>query len=96
MEMTPKKILEFTEYAIKNPNATEGDFYANRLGSILHLLCNGNPKRAKNWSYHLIKTLEESRHPRYSLSTFLGFVVNGKNPRISDRANIRLANSKND
>lgn len=95
MEITPKKILEFTEYARKNPNATEQDYIANRLCSILYLLCDGNPKHAPSWSRHLIEKLDRNRHTQYTLSTFMGSIVNGKNPRISDRRDIRLHDPKN-
>ncbi len=95
MEMTPKKILEFTEYVRKNPDATKQNYYADELGSILHLLCDGNPKHAPSWSCHLIEKLDRNRHTQYSLSTFMGFIVNGKKPRMSDRRNVRLRDSKN-
>lgn len=93
--VTPKKILEFTEYARKNPNATQQDFFANGFGSILFFLCDGDPKRAPSWSRHLIEKLDRNRHTQYTLSTFIGFIVNGKKPKMSDRRDIRLHDPKN-
>ncbi len=94
MEIIPAKILEFTEYAKKNPNATEGDYIANNICSILYLLCEGDTKRAPRWSHHLMEKLNRNRNTQYSLSTFMGFIVNGKKPRMSDRRDIRLCDSK--
>ena len=84
MEITPSKIFEFTQYAMRNPNATQQDFFVNGYGPILVFLCDSDPERAKAWSRYLMETLERNRHPLYSLSTFLGFVFKREGSRIAN------------